>query len=83
MLQFRKGVADVLLFAGKEPIRKTQGRPKKWTSLPSHTSGKKLMVQKPAVNIRYDRIHRWPKFGDRLNRRRLCSMLSFVYCYKC
>ena len=28
MLQFMKGVADALLFVGKEPVRKTPGRPK-------------------------------------------------------
>ena len=78
-----KGVADVLLFTGKEPIRTIPGRPKKSTSFPTHTSGKKPIVQKPTIDIRYDRIHRWLEFGDRLKRRRLCSMLSFVYSSKC
>ena len=63
LLQFMNGVADVLLFAGKEPVRTTPGRPKKQTSSPARTSGKKTMVPKPAVDIRYDGIHHWPEFG--------------------
>ena len=46
-----KGVADNLLFAGKESARATPGRPKKRKSSPTHTSGKKLMVSKPAIDI--------------------------------
>ena len=44
---------------------------------------KKTMVPKPVVDIRYDGIHHWPEFGDKLNRCRVCSMLSFVSCSKC
>ena len=44
---------------------------------------KKTMVSKPIVDIRYDGIHHWPEFGDKLNRCRVCSMLSFVSCSKC
>ena len=51
LLQFMKGVADDLLFAGKESVRATPGRPKKRKSSPTHTSGKKLMVSKPAIDI--------------------------------
>ena len=79
-----KGVADALLFAGKETVRTTPGRPRKRISRkPTRTSGKKKMVPKPIVDIRYDGIHHWPEFGDKLNRCRVCSMLSFVSCSKC
>ena len=44
---------------------------------------KKTMVPKLIVDIRYDGIHHWPEFGDKLNRCRVCSMLSFVSCSKC
>ena len=77
-----KGAADVLFFAGKEPVRTTPGRSKKQTSLPTRTSWKKPMVPKPAVDISYDGIHHWPEFGDKRNRCWICSMLSFVYCSK-
>ena len=37
-----KGVADALLFAGKETVRTTSGRPRKRISRkPTRTSGKK------------------------------------------
>ena len=49
-----KGLADALLFAGKEPFRATPRRPKKWTLSPTRISGKKAKVPKPAVDIRYD-----------------------------
>ena len=78
-----KGVAYALFFSGKEPVRTTPGRPKKRTSSPTRTSGKKTTVSKPAVDILYDRIHHCPEFGDKSNRCRVCSMLSFVYCSKC
>ena len=45
LLQFMTGVADALLFAGKELIRTTPGMPKKRTSLPTGTSGKKQWFQ--------------------------------------
>ena len=41
LLEFRKSVADALLFAGKKLIRTTPGMPKKRTSSPTGTSGKK------------------------------------------
>ena len=34
------------------------------------------MVPKPAVDIRYDGLRHWPKFGDKCNIGRVCSMLS-------
>ena len=80
LLQFMKGVADVLLFAGKEPVRTTPGRPKKQTSSPTRIRGKKPMVP---VDIRYGGIHHWPEFGDKRKICRECSMLSLAYCSKC
>ena len=42
LLRFMKGVADALLFAGKETVRTTPGRPRKRISRkPTRTSGKK------------------------------------------
>ena len=83
LLLFMKGVADALLFAGEETVRTTPGKPNKRTSSPTCTSGKKPMVSKLAVDICYDGIHHWPEFGDKHNRCRVCSILSFVYCSKC
>ena len=40
-----KGVADALLFAGKELVRTTPGMPKKRTLSPTGTSGKKQWFQ--------------------------------------
>ena len=80
LLQFMKGVTDALLFAGKEPIRTTPGRPKKQTSSSTRICGKKAMVP---VDIRYDGIHHWPEFGNKRNICRECSMLSLAYCSKC
>ena len=62
--------------ARQNNLRKT----KKRTSSPTRTSKQKLMVPKPAVDIRYDGIRHWPKFGDKCNIGRVCSMLS---CSKC
>ena len=83
LLLFMKGVADALMFTGKKPVRTTPGRKKKQTSSSTRTSRKKPIVPKPAVDIRFDGIHHWPEFGDKHNRCRVCSMLSFVYCSKC
>ena len=76
LLQFMKGVADAFLFAGKETKKANikKAYTYKW---------KKPMVPKPIADIRFDEIHHWPEFGDKLNRCRVCSMLSFVYCSKC
>ena len=41
------------------------------------------MVPKPSVDICYDGIHHWPEFGEKRNRCRVCSMLSFAYRSKC
>ena len=45
LLQFMKGVADALLFAGKKLIRTTPGMPKKRTSSPHRYKWKKTMFQ--------------------------------------
>ena len=83
LLLFMKGAANALLFTGKEPAITTPGRPKKRTSSSTRTSGKKPMVPKPAVDIRFDGIYHWPEFGEKRNRYRVCSMVSVVYCSKC
>ena len=84
LLQFMKtGVADALLFAGKESVRTTPGKPKKRTSSPTRTSGKNQWFQKPSVDVYYDGIHHWPEIDEERNRCRMCSMLSFVYRSKC
>ena len=83
LLQFTKAVAYALLLARKNP-NWTPGRPyKKWSLSSVEGEGKKPILPKSIVNVRFNEMHHWPEFGDKRNRCRVCSMLSSTYCSKC
>ena len=81
LLRFITDLTHALQFSGKS---KSVGRPNKRSLSPKPAVGKKAVVAKPVIDVRYDVVDHFPEFGEKRGRCRYCpDGYSSVYCKKC